>query len=107
MRRAMHLLVALAVLWCGLHLSPAEADESFGADGAALILQDADCEGDRTDHELPHVAHAGHSHCPVASDDGRGPVLTDPFLAEVTPFAASPKVLTSRSQAPPIEPPAA
>lgn len=105
MYRAMRFLVLAAILWCGLHLSPAEADQGPGLDGSEWVLHDGsgdDCFGDR---EAPHAAHAGHSHCPVAADDHGGFLLSPPPPIKAVLFADKAKVLMSRPQAPPVEPP--
>jgi len=68
MRRALHLLLAFAVLWCGLHvMDPAEArSAAFHADHAAEISGDAGERDDRDHAPARHACH--HHHCPVAPD---------------------------------------
>lgn len=107
MFRAIRLLVVLAVLWCGLHLSPAEADVPHGKAGAGLMLHDEARGGVPSDHGLPHASQACHNHCPVAPDQGHGAALSAPALAAAAPFATPAKKLVSLSRAPPVQPPAA
>ncbi|HKY81141.1 MAG TPA: hypothetical protein VJM09_06680 [Sphingobium sp.] len=106
MRRAIHLLLLMAVLWCGLHLSRAEADETAwaAAETSAHVQADGDISDD---HSQPHVSHGCHSHCPIAPDLDMD--LAFEFHARVSavifPLPSLP--LTSAAQAPPLEPPSA
>jgi hypothetical protein len=106
MRRLLGFLVVLAVLWCGLHLSPAEADDGGSLSQAASTVPSSGDDNDAADHDRPHVSHACHSHCPVAVDVG-GLRLAMAYPRATALFAFPPRVLTSVLPAPPIEPPTA
>lgn len=106
MRGPVHLLIALAVLWCGLHLSAAEADIAAPVGNGTSIAVQIDHQN-ADDHALPHVAHGCHSHCPVATDLTSGPALASPDVVPA-PFFAMPRLrLPSLAVAPPTEPPSA
>jgi len=106
MFRAAHLLIIMAVLWCGLHLSSAEADVPWSLTSTHVALHDENAR-DLSDHGMPHISQACHNHCPMAPDDASGPALAAPALDELPPTAAVAKKLYSLSQAPPVQPPAA
>lgn len=106
MRRAINFLLVLAVLWCGLHLSPAEADEGAGRSAGISVQPYSD--GERADdHSQPHVAHGCHSHCPLASGANLDPALNTMTLEKALHYAAPVDPLKPIVQAPPVEPPSA
>lgn len=106
MRRALHLLLALTVLWCGLHvMEPAEALAGpFHADHGT---KRADAAGDQDEPDHAPARHACHHHCPVAPDL-RGASEAAP-LAPAAPIlsVANPAALASLAHAPPLQPPSA
>lgn len=106
MRGAVHLLIALSVLWCGLHLSSAEADMVLPA-GTEMSMSAQAGHDAAGDHALPHVAHGCHSHCPIATDLASGPALATPGSGRGTFFTMPRLRLPSIAVAPPIEPPSA
>ncbi|WP_143761462.1 hypothetical protein [Sphingobium chlorophenolicum] len=107
MRRAFHFLILAAVLWCGLHLSPAEADAFVPATlSTSATAQQADHDG-LGDHPMRQAPHGCHSHCPVATDTASGPALSMPVPARSAFFPTPDTRLTSFAPAPPIEPPSA
>lgn len=106
MRPMINFLLVLAVLWCGLHLSPAEADESADRLHAASAHSESDGEhGDN--HSRPHVTHGCHTHCPVAPGADLGTTLDAPTVEQALHYAAPVDRLEPIAQAPPIEPPSA
>jgi len=107
MRGLMNLLIILGVLWCGLQLSPAEAEECCIDHCAEAGLETSPDEGAGADREQSHATHLGHSHCPVAPEGGLAPALAVPVSTAAPLFARAIRALTSAPQAPPLEPPAA
>ncbi|KHL25629.1 hypothetical protein PK98_02945 [Croceibacterium mercuriale] len=106
MHRIVRLLLAIAVLWCGLHLSPAEADGGVWTEaGAVAHARSVDHAGDG--HPQADLVHGCHNHCPVAPAVGSGPAIGTRHLVRVLLWALPTWALTSAAQAPPIEPPAA
>lgn len=104
MRRAIQILLVIAVLWCGLHLPPAETDamaSSAIADAAHAVPDSAD------DSAQPHGGHGCHSHCPLAANLNSGPSSGIHAPIGAPHFASRIATLTSAAQAPPVEPPAA
>jgi len=106
MRPLFNLLLALAVLWCGLHVSPAEAVQS--REGAPVASVHSHAESEQGDnHAKPHATHACHHHCPVAADGGLSAaddaVIPEPALHHVVAVAALRPIVA----APPVEPPSA
>jgi diadenosine tetraphosphatase ApaH/serine/threonine PP2A family protein phosphatase len=108
MRRLLQLFVLAAVLACGMHPGePAQAHE----DPAEHVLHaeshmPTNAEDDRRDGSGT-IAHAGHSHCPMAPDPGATGDHDAPAPAAVPLFARPVKPLESFSQPPLVEPPAA
>lgn len=105
MRRAIHLLIVAAVLWCGLHLSPAEADVVVSATAETSAAAHADHDAS-DDHPLRQASHGCHSHCPLAIESASSPALGTPLVRASLVALPSPR-LASLSLAPPIEPPIA
>lgn len=106
MRRVMHILLAVAVLWCGLHLGePAhahdEAEQHQAHDGASAT---DDGEQDRTG---PAKAIHLHHHCPMATGQHLNAISAEAAMGEALLFVRPVAALHSRSQAPPLEPPVA
>jgi hypothetical protein len=106
MRAAINFLLVLAVLMCGLHISPAEADESAGRSHGVPAYAQADGErGD--DHAQPHATHGCHSHCPVAPATDLGSASNTLTIEQGMHYAAPVDPLMPIAQAPPLEPPSA
>lgn len=107
MRRALPLLIALAVLLCGLHIGESDRAHPLAAhqqlDGDAAIPGD---DGDTGPGHPAKTADAGHHHCPVAPDQAIAPALCR-AMPRAIPTAQPAAPLASLAQAPPIEPPAA
>ena len=106
MRRAIQLLIILTVLWCGLHLSSAEADVDASTAfensvSGQLHAPDAD------DERQCNFLHGCHSHCPVATDITSGPMLSAPDPIRALFFVMPSLRLPSIATAPPMEPPSA
>ncbi|WP_152608724.1 hypothetical protein [Croceibacterium mercuriale] len=106
MQRMFRLLLAIAVLWCGLHLSPAEADGGVWT-GADAVAHARSAEHGRDGHPNADVMHGCHNHCPVAPDIDPSPLLGARTSVRTVLFALPSWPLTPSAQAPPIEPPAA
>lgn len=107
MRRVLHLLLLLAVLWCGLDLSPAEA-EVLGEFSTISGSHQASTDQKSTeDHERVHIFHGCHGHCCVAPALDPAPSLGSHTIAGVLLFMPPSLLMASRSQAPPVEPPSA
>ncbi|WP_347302978.1 hypothetical protein V5740_13445 [Croceibacterium sp. TMG7-5b_MA50] len=100
------LLLAAAVLWCGLHLSPAEADGGVWTGADAVAHARAPDHGD-DGHPGTDAVHGCHNHCPVAPDIGPSPAVGAVGRGQSMLFARPSWSLTTAAQAPPIEPPAA
>lgn len=105
MRRALHLLLAFAVLWCGVHLSerPGAADFGFAepAHQNAVFLADSGAGHE----DAGDAVHACHHHCPVATPH-RPLAVAEPRDAAPQRHDAVPAAaLRSRPGAPPLEPP--
>jgi hypothetical protein len=101
-RSFVHLLLAFAVLLCGLHIEPAHAEDGDAFHGLVEMTDAADL-GDAPEGQ---AEQAGHHHCPVA------PESTAPTERALLPVAAMHcarpiTALRSLTRAPPIEPPAA
>ena len=101
MRRALHILLVLSVLWCGLHLT-GESGASAATLDHGLLAEDCGKEGDA---DSESAAHMGHHHCPLAPDQRIA------SLGAIAPLGAVRGLLriaalASLSQAPPLEPPA-
>lgn len=106
MHRIVRLLLAFAVLWCGLHLSPAEA--ATGAwTGTDAVAHASLADHDDDDHRQADLVHGCHNHCPVAPEIGAGPAIGTPLPIRAMLWALPTWSLTHAAQAPPIEPPAA
>lgn len=105
MRRVLHLLIALSVLLCGLHLvEPAEAAGFLGSEHVAEAPGDCpDSSGEGSDH----LVHSSHHHCPVSPPLRDGLAAAGPIGADRLFFVRPAASLTSFAQAPPLEPPAA
>ncbi|KRA84271.1 hypothetical protein [Altererythrobacter sp. Root672] len=108
MRRALHLLLLLAVLWCGIHVGePAMAhDETLHHQLAAADDSSRDAGGEKQDGVFD-AAHVGHHHCPMAPACNDGAASSTGLTDGAPVFAAAVAPLASLSQAPPLEPPAA
>jgi hypothetical protein len=108
MRRLLQLFVLAAVLACGIH--PGEPAEAHENPAEHLLHAESHMPANHDDpvHEgTGKVAHAGHSHCPMAPDASSPACNSAPAPATVAPFAPPAKPLESFSQPPPVEPPAA
>jgi hypothetical protein len=102
-RSLLHLLLALAVLLCGLHIGePSHAEDGAGAHAVSHAVGDAE----HSDDEAPGQDEAtSHHHCPmapaVAAPDGPAAFATI-AIHGFRPDTA----LGSLTRAPPLEPPA-
>lgn len=103
MRLAMHLLLAICLVWCGLHV--AEPAEAHAAGQAEVSLIAEDC--DKTPEGEGRAAHLHHHHCPVAPDQRLAARGSLSFSAQELRFPGRIVPLHSLSRAPPLEPPAA
>lgn len=108
MSRALHLLIMLCVLMCGLHLGePAQAhDGPAQPEYAQNAATDSD-KDDRVPGESTKLGQGGHSHCPMTPEQTGAPAFAQLPLADAMLFAAPVTVLHSLSQAPPVDPPLA
>lgn len=108
MRRMLHLMVMLTVLWCGLHLAePAHAHAGIANELAYAEYDSPPGEDDASKKAPANAAHTGHHHCPVATDArslGADGVV---FPEDAVLFALPVTALRSMSQAPPLDPPLA
>lgn len=106
MRSALRLLLAFAVLLCGVHLSPAEFDApSLNAHASTLHL--SSLNDHTSDHSLPHAAHGCHNHCPVSPGLPVGEIAPQQFASLALHFAAEVTELKPFAEAPLLQPPAA
>ncbi len=105
MRRALHVLLVLSVLWCGLHVVDViDARAATAADrcGERTILAE-DCEGH--DGGVEGLTHACHHHCPIAPDQRFAQGEQADVLPRMAPIPSPARTLYSLSQAPPLDPP--
>lgn len=108
MQRFMRLLMVMAVLWCGVHTAvPASAmtegaptEASAHADHGFETSRDRPGESDKPDQ-------VSHNHCPMAPDQPIAAAVGKPLTLKGPVFALPVQTLSSRSQAPALEPPAA
>ena len=100
MRSVFHILLAVCLVWCGLH---AAEPVRPGTDGPVLVA-DADCDSEVEDGK--HSSQPHHHHCPIAPDPGSDRAV-ERFAPPPMVFARQPVPLESRSRAPPVEPPLA
>lgn len=103
-RSLLHMLLALAVLLCGLHIGePAHAENGAGEHAATHAIADT---GHADSNAPDQDEGADHHHCPmapaIAAPDDL-PVFAAVILLDTRPGAS----LRSLTRAPPIEPPAA
>ena len=106
MRRLLHMLLVVCVLWCGAHIAePVQAHDEAAHHALEAGPGHADREPAGT-HE-GGAAHAIQHHCPVAPD--QAPAATACAIENGQPahFVAPAVPLASLTQAPPLEPPAA
>lgn len=112
MRRVVNLLLAFAVLWCGLHMAEvAEARTDVSADLAAAAQcavqgNAADCDPHENE-DKSSLVHACHHHCPVAPDARPVSIPAELPLSDAALFEAPILVLDSLSPTPPLQPPTA
>jgi hypothetical protein len=103
------LVLALALVAGSLH-SPALAHGDPAAhdahDAIEVVALDADHHGAPTSHDAAGDTFH-HHHCPAAVDVAGANMLPVAIAAEVLPAFARTAALSSRSQAPPTEPPSA
>lgn len=103
MTRALRLLLLISVFLCGLHAAePVQAHDQH----AHHELSGADA-GEDAHTGAEQAAHAVHHHCPMAPDQASSTACGAPPPDALGPFARPAAALASRSQAPPLEPPAA
>jgi hypothetical protein len=103
----MHLLLIMAVFWCGVHsFVPDHAIADMGNEACAQT--DPASDGSQETPVGPSKPdHVSHQHCPVAPDRQGGADQIAFSSADSPLFAPPAAVLHSRSQAPPLQPPAA
>jgi hypothetical protein len=103
-RRLLSILLVISVLWCGLELCPPAL--AHGAIDQAAVNATPEDSSDRHAGPLEAV-HAGHHHCPLATNLGEAAVWfgldSDPGLRWATRI----QPLASRTEAPRPQPPAA
>ena len=108
MRRALHFLVIVTVLMCGLHLG--ETAQAHADIDQHQVFSDADApsgEDEDSDRGLAKAAHASHHHCPVAADLKAASGSQERMPSDAILFTRPAAALHSLSQAPPLEPPVA
>ncbi|RYD88238.1 MAG: hypothetical protein EOP61_33955 [Sphingomonadales bacterium] len=104
MHVALRLLLALSLIWCGLHVAePAQAGAAHADQSQVAKLLDADCGEERGEP----ASHAHHHHCPVAPDPAREGGNLHRLALATAPFAQPTAALRSLSRAPPLQPPSA
>lgn len=104
MHRVLRLLLIVCVLWCGAHVAqPAWAHD----DAAHHRAEAAPVDEDRGHTGSADAAHAVHHHCPAALHQNAAAAPDVMICGAPLLFAARAAPLASRSQAPPLEPPAA
>lgn len=105
MRRLLHLLVVIAVLFCALHVG----EEAYAFEAAGTQALEPASADDESDGSSPQDAatHSMHHHCPVSGDLFGGPAFGDAEAVASLVFTRPVAALGSLSQAPPIEPPLA
>jgi hypothetical protein len=105
MLRAFHLIVMLAVFCCGLHI--AEPVQAHADAQHHQLEQSLDRDEHGTDEGAAAAAHAMHHHCPVASGLSAAPIACAIMRNSMLPILELAANLSSLSQAPPLQPPAA
>ena len=106
MRRLLHMLLVVCVLWCGAHIAePVQAHDE--ATHHALEAGPGHADGEPAGKHEGGTAHAVQHHCPIAPDHAApaAPCVVDD--AGTVHFASPVTALTSLKRAPPLEPPAA
>jgi hypothetical protein len=69
MRRALHLLVIVTVLMCGLHVGEsAEAHAGVEQHQPFSVFDAPSAKDEGSDRGNTKAAHASHHHCPMAAD---------------------------------------
>ena len=106
MRPALHLLIILCVLMCGLHLGESAEAHDRLTEYAQNAATDDGKDGE-TPREAAKLGQAGHNHCPMTPDLTGAPAIAQLLPADAMLFAPPVAALHSLSQAPPIEPPLA
>lgn len=108
MRRAIQILVLVAVFLCGAHPGePAQAHEDPAQHLLHLDSHMPDQDGGAGPSDADHVIHAGHQHCPLAADDRDAAHSCEAPPSDAPPFAPPIAPLASLTRAPPLQPPAA
>jgi|GEM_PF-3243463 len=107
MQRAIHILLIVAVIWCGAHLFM--PDHVVADLAVEACVEAAPASGDAQDTPAGPAKsdHVSHHHCPIAPERTAGADEGALFPSKVALFAMPAAVLRSRSQAPPLQPPAA
>ena len=107
MRTALKCLLVIALVLSGLHLGePAHAGEDPLDHQLAHASHMPDI-GDEDSESAPHMAHAGHHHCPLAPDGESTPVVQPGASAAAIHSSRPVTELHSLKRAPPLEPPSA
>ena len=106
MRRLLHMLLVVCVLWCGAHVAePVQAHDE--ATHHALEAGPAHADGEPDGLHEGGAAHAVQHHCPVAPDQTPATGTCAIESNGAGHFSAPVAVLVSLTRAPPVEPPAA
>lgn len=106
MRRFLHLLLFVCVLWCGAHVAePVQAHDE--ATHHALEAGPGHEDGEAPGTHESGAAHAVQHHCPVAPEQAQGAAACATERGDAAHFAAPVAPLASLTRAPPVEPPAA
>jgi hypothetical protein len=104
MSRLLHLLLAIAVLWCGSHLGEPAMAADHPAEATCLVaLADNAC--DPSGDESPLATHTSHHHCPSAPAHHVGVSIAQGISTSVLLRPHAVNALGSLSQAPPLQPP--
>jgi hypothetical protein len=108
MHRALHLLIMVSVLMCGVHFGETAQAHAAVDEHQTFSHTDAQTDqGDDNDRTPANAAHAMHHHCPVATDLRVAFGVEAISIGKAIPFATPVAALGSLSQAPPVEPPLA
>jgi hypothetical protein len=105
MRTLLHLVTLVCLLWCTLGIAEPAAAHGHVPGTIETVASDSAMDADNHRDEAPDREQ--HQHCPIAPDL-QLPVLSAPCVPVGAPPAAPVHAaLTSLSNAPPLQPPAA
>jgi len=106
MRRALHLLLMIAVFGCGLHI--AEPVQAHTERAHHQLEQSSADHGEHgSDDGAANASHALHHHCPLGPDQKPAAIACAMMPSCLLPTPTLIADLASLSTAPPLEPPAA